>query len=250
MSASTVPTPAEPAALSSLQRIINIFVAPSTVFADLRRDTSWWAAWVLIGVFALLFMIAIGQKVGFDQVTRNEIAASTKTMEKLDKLPPEQREQQLAISGKFTTYFSYGAPVMILIIASIMAAVFMGTFNFGMGAEISFSAALAVVLWSWVPGILKSLLGAISLFAGADPEAFNIRNPVATNLGFFISRTDHPVLYSLASSIDLFAIWYIILMGMGFAAISKVRRGTATWTVAGWYILITLLGAGWVALMG
>ena len=248
MSATTVPTPAEPAALSPLQRIINIFVAPSTVFADLRRDTSWWAAWVLISVFALLFMVAMAQKVGFEQITKNEIAASPKTMERLDKLTPEQREQQLAISGKFTKYFSYGAPVMILIIASILAGVLMATFNFGMGAEISFGAALAVVIWTWVPGILKSLLGAISLYAGADPEAFNIRNPVATNLGFFLSRTDHPVLYSLASSIDIFAIWYIILMGMGFAAISKVKRGTATWTVAAWYIVITLVGAGWVAL--
>lgn len=248
MSASTVPTPAEPAALSPLQRIINIFVAPSTVFADLRRDTSWWAAWLLISVFALLFMVALAQKVGFEQITKNEIAASPKAMERLDKLTPEQRDQQMAISGKFTKYFSYGAPIMILIIACIIAAVLMATFNFGMGAELSFGAVLAVVLWSWVPGILKSLLGAISLYAGADPEAFNIRNPVATNLGFFISRTDHPVLYSLASSIDLFAIWYIILMGMGFAALTKVKRGTATWTVAGWYILITLVGAGWVAL--
>jgi hypothetical protein len=247
MSTTTVPTQ-ETTALSPMQRIVNIFVAPAKVFADLRRDPSWWVAWVLIGVFALLFMYSIQAKVGFDQITRNEIAASPKAQERIDKLTPEQREQQLAISNKFTRYFSYGSPITILIVAAIVAAVFLATFNFGMGAEIKFGTALAVVLWAWVPGILKSLLGAISLFAGSDPEAFNIRNPVATNLGFFLSRTDHPVLYSLASSIDIFAIWYIILMGIGFASVGKVKRGTATWTVAAWYILVTLLGAGWVAL--
>jgi Yip1 domain len=250
MSASTIPTPAETEALSPLQRIVNIFVAPSKVFADLRRDPSWWVAWVLISVFGLLFMYAMQTKIGFDQITRNEIAANAKSAEALDKLPPEQREQRIDISAKITKYVSYGTPIVILIIAVIVAAVLMATFNFGMGAEIKFGAALAVVLWAWVPGILKSILGAIALFAGSDPEAFNVRNPVATNLGFFLSRTDHPVLYSLASSIDIFAIWYIVLMGIGFAAISKVKRGTATWTVASWYILITLVGAGWVALMG
>jgi hypothetical protein len=96
---------------------------------------------------------------------------------------------------------------------------------------------------------LKSVLGAIALFARADPEGFNPRNPVATNLGFFLGRAEHPVLYSLASSIDLFAIWTVILLAIGYSCVSKVKRSTALSIVAGWYVLITLLGTLWVAVM-
>jgi hypothetical protein len=250
MASTTVPPPPESEALSPVDRVISVFFSPSKLFADLRRDPSWWVAWVLISVFVLLFMFAIQKQVGFDQVTKNEIAANTKNAERFEKLTPEQRDQQLVIAEKFTKYFSYGSPITILIIAALVAAVLLGTFNFGMGTDISFGVALAIVLWAWVPGILKSLLAAISLFAGADPEGFNIRNPAATNLGFFVSRTDYPVLHSIASSIDIFAIWSLILMGIGFAAVSKVKRSTAISVLAGWYILITLIGAGWTAIMG
>jgi hypothetical protein len=93
------------------------------------------------------------------------------------------------------------------------------------------------------------LLAAISLFAGADPEGFNVRNPVATNLGFFVNRIDHPVLHSMLSWVDIFAIWYVVLMGIGFACVSKVPRQKSIWVVAGWYILVALIGSGFVAIM-
>jgi hypothetical protein len=249
MSTTPVPASAETEGLSTVERLVNVFFAPSKTFADLNRNNSWWAAWLLIMVFALAFIFAMQQKVGFEQVARNEIAASPKATERMDQLAPEARERQMQISASFTKWISYAFPVTSLIVAAIIAAVLMATFNFGLGAEIKFGTALAVLFYSWVPGILKSLLAAISLYAGADPEGFNVRNPAATNIGFFLSRTDHPALYALASSIDIFAIWYVILMGIGFAAVSKVKRGTATGVVAGWYILVTVLGAGWTALM-
>lgn len=248
MSSATVPAPPAAEPLSQMQRVVNIFVAPSKTFADLNRNPSWWLAWILLSVFALIFIYSIQKQVGFDQVSKNEIAASPKAVERMEKLSPEQRDRQMEISESFTKYFSYGVPVFILIGCIIIAAVLMATYNFGMGAEIKFGVALAVVFWAYMPGILRSLLAAISLFAGADPEGFNIRNPVATNLGFFISRTDHPALYSLLSDIDVFSIWICVLMAIGFATVSKVKRSTSMSVIFGWYVVVSLLGAGWVAL--
>lgn len=247
MGTSAVPA-VEAEKLSAVQRLINVFFEPSKTFNDLNRDTSWWTAWLLISVFALVYVYAMQQKVGFDQVARNEIAANPKATERLDQLNPETREQQIKMQGKIMQYTSYGVPAILLIYAAILAAVLMGTFNFGLGTEVKFGHALSIVFYAWVPGILKSLLAAIALFAGADPEGFNIRNPVATNLGFFVSRVDHPVMASLLSWFDIFAIWYIILMGIGFACASKVKRGTAISVIAGWYVLVALIGTGFVAL--
>lgn len=243
------PSPETAVGLSQVSRITNVFFAPSATFNDIKRNASWWAAWLLISVFSMIFVFAMQQKVGFVQMMQNEINASPKAAERMEKLSPEQRAQQMDMGASFTKYISYATPLIILVVAVVVAAVLMGSFNFGTGAEIKFSTALAVVMYSYVPGILKGVLGAIALYAGADPESFNPRNPIATNLGFVLSRADHPVLYSLASSVDLFAIWAIILMGIGFSCVSKVKRSTATSIVAGWYVVIILIGAGWVAIM-
>jgi hypothetical protein len=249
MAASTVPAPAGGEKLSTIQRLTNVFFAPSKTFNDLNRDTNWWAAWLLISVFALVFVFAMQKQVGFEQMTKNEIAASPKATERIDKLAPEARDNAIRMQSKISQYFTYGIPVLLLIYAVVIGAVLMGTFNFGLGTEVKFGTALAIVLYAWVPGILKSLLAAISLFAGADPEGFNVRNPVATNLGFFVNRIDHPVLHSMLSWVDIFAIWYVVLMGIGFACVSKVPRQKSIWVVAGWYILVALIGSGFVAIM-
>jgi hypothetical protein len=238
----------QPEPLGIFERLTNIFFSPSKTFNDLNRDNSWWPAWLLISVFAFLFMFAVQQKVGFEQITRNEIAASAKTQEAMEKLTPEAREQQIQMRVGITKGISYAFPLTILISGAIIAAVLMGTFNFGLGTEMSFNTVLAVLFYAWVPGILKSILAAVSLFAGADPEGFNIRNPAATNIGFFFVRADHPVLHSMFSWFDVFAIWYIILLGIGFSCVTKVKRSTATSIIAVWYIVIALIGTGWVAL--
>jgi hypothetical protein len=248
MSSTPVPAPPATQPLSATERIVNVFFAPSKTFTDLNRDPSWWAAWLLIAVFGLMFVFAMQKQVGFDQIAQNEINASPKATARMEGMQPEARDQAVHMQGNITKYISYCLPVTILIFATIVAGVLLGVFNFGLGGEAKFNTALAVVFYSWVVGILKSLLGAISLFAGADPEGFNVRNPVATNLGFFISRTDHPVLQSALSWVDIFAIWYVILMGIGFSCVTKVKRGTAIAAVFGAYVVAALIGTGITAI--
>jgi hypothetical protein len=249
MATSTVPSPAGTEKLSAVQRIMNVFFAPSKTFTDLNRDNNCWPAWLLISAFSLVFIFAMQKQVGFEQITKNEIAASPKAAEQMEKLTPEARDQRIQMSVSITKGITYAFPLTILITAVVIAGVLMATFNFGFGAELKFGTVLAVLFYAWVPGILKSLLAAISLFAGADPEGFNVRNPAATNIGFFFTRADHPVLHSMFSWFDIFNIWYIILLGIGFACVSKVKRGTAIGVVAGWYILIAVVGTCWVAMM-
>lgn len=243
------PTPGEPEqGLSEISRITNVFFAPSATFTDLKRKPSWWVAWLLISALSFPLVFAIQQKVGFAQIVRNEISASTYAREAIDKLPADQREQQIEARARIGQYISYAVPITILIIYCLIAGVMMGTFNFGLGTEIPFSLSLAIVMYAYLPNVLKSLLATISLYAGADPESFDSYNPAATNLGFFISRTDHPVLHALGSWVDIFGVWIVVLLGIGFASVSKVKRSTAIYVVAGWYVFIALAFTGLAAI--
>jgi len=96
--ASPAPTP-EPAPLSQGARIIDTFIAPSKTFTDLRRSASWWAPWLLISVFSLVFIYAMGKQVGFEQISKNQVAHSSRA-DQFDKLPADQQAKQIQISRR------------------------------------------------------------------------------------------------------------------------------------------------------
>jgi len=243
--ATPMPTPPNPevAPLSEGARIVNTFIAPSKTFTDLRRSASWWAPWLLISIFSLAFVYVMGRQIGFEQISKNEISRSSRA-DQFEKLPPDQQAKQLQISTAFTRYISYGTPIIALIAFVIIAGVLMGTFNFAAGASVPFKVALAIVVYSGLPGIIHATLGMVSMFAGVDPEGFNVRNPVATNPAYFLDPAGNKLLYGIVSALDVFVIWSIVLIGVGFASNSKVKRSTAIAIVAGWYLLYKLASAG------
>lgn len=240
------PAPTEPAPLSEGARIVNTFIAPSKTFTDLRRNASWWGPWLLISIFAMIFVYSMDRQIGFEQINKNEIAHSSRA-EQFDKLPPDQQAKQLRISNAFVRYLSYGTPVMILLYLAIVTAVLWTTFRFAAGADLSFKTAYAIIFYAGLPGIIGSILGAISMFAGVDPEGFNVNNPVATNPAYFMDRAGNRFLYVMASGLDILIIWSIVLMGIGFACNSKVKRSTAIALVAGWYLVWKLAMAALAA---
>ena len=91
---------------------------------------------------------------------------------------------------------------------------------------------------------MRAVLAVVSLLAGASADSFTFQNPVATNPGYFLNPADSPFLYSLASSLDIFLIWTLVLTAIGFTCVSKVKRGTALAIVFGWWLVFTLAGAG------
>jgi hypothetical protein len=100
-------------------------------------------------------------------------------------------------------------------------------------------------MYASLPGIIGAILGTISLFAGVNPEGFDINNPVGTNLAYYLdAETTGKFVRGMASSVDVISIWTIILIGIGFACTSKVKRSTAIMIVAGWYLFFKLVTSG------
>lgn len=240
--ASPAPTP-EPAPLSQGARILNTFIAPSKTFTDLRRSASWWAPFLLIALVSTLFVYTAGQKIGFRKIMENQMQAQPKAQERLDKLPADQREKQMEAGAKFTQVIDYSLPVISLLIWLIIAVVLYATFKFVAGADVSFGVSFAIVIYSGLPLIVKSLLAMLSVVAGMSPDSFSFQNPVATNPGYFMNPADNVFLYSLASGLDIFMIWTLALTAIGFTCVSKVKRGTSFAIVFGWWAVLTLGGA-------
>lgn len=237
--------------LSQGQRVVDAFVAPSKTFTDILRSSSWWLPWLMGAVLSIAFGYTVQQKVGWDKVYDNMMRqASISQQQKMEQMPADQQARVRNASMGFTKVLVYAGPVAGLLIAVIIAAVLLATLNFGFGARAGFGQLFAGWYYAGLPMAIKWLLVVITLYAGADPDSFNIKNPVGTNLGYYLPLDMPKWLISLATSIDVFTIWTLILLTIACSIIGKISRGKAAAAVWGWWILIVLVGTGWAAIFG
>ena len=134
----------------------------------------------------------------------------------------------------------------------IVAATGLFIVNVIFGASVDFKPCFAVVCYANLVLLLSVVLGLVIVLFG-DIEQFNVENPVPSTVGFFLNQreTSKP-LYVLASSFDVFRIWFIILTSMGLSAATRKRVGTLgiCLTYLGIWVLLALGRAGIAALMG
>ena len=249
MSEAATAVPEQPR-LSEGQRLAYAFTAPGRLFSDVKQNRSWWAPLIVVTLVSIVFVVAIEKRVGWQQTAINMMSVDPKQAERFEQMPAEQRAGAYAMVGNFMRYTSYASPVFTLVFAAIIGGILLALFNFGMGAQHSFKYAFAASIYAFMPpGCARAVLGALTLFAGADPEGFMLDAPVASNLGILVSRTDSPALYVLLSSIDVLTIWMIILLGIAFSTGTRLKRGTAIATVFGAYGVIVCLRTAWATLM-
>ncbi len=234
--------------LTEVERVVDTFVAPSKTFTDIKRSASWWVPWLLMSVFGLGMVFTVEKKLGMDTAYQNQLQLSPKQLDRIEQMPPDQKANAIKLGGNITRYFSYSSPLLTIVFIGIIAGVLMATFNFGFGAEVKFMQALAISMYAFLPTILKSLIATGLVGVGAA-EGFTFQNPVpGSNLGGLVDPSSSTFLHSILTSIDIFTIWTLILTGIGYACVTKVKRGTCMGVVFGWWIVMAFVGAGFAAL--
>jgi hypothetical protein len=200
---------------------------------------------------ALISLVYAGEKIGYETMTRQSIEHSSRAQQ-FDNLPPEQQDRQVALVAKVTKITFYMAPVFTLIFGLIVAAILMAVFNFGFDAQVPFSRSMGIVFYSYLPSLIAGILAIISVALSSNPEGINVRNMVASNPAYFMDpTTTSKFLYQFLSGLDVFVIWTVCLLGIGFAVNSnskKLSRGTAIGTVFAlfivWKLITSAIGFG------
>ena len=193
-----------------------------------------------------MLVAVVDKKLGMEKVVENQMALSPKQAERLDQLAPEQRAAQIQTIVKVNRIVGYAYPVIMVIFIVIISAVLLGTFNLGFGAHVTFNQAMAISMYASLPGIIKVLIAVLAISVGGG-ESFTFQNPVASNLSGLVDSSNH-FLYSIATSLDVFTIWTIVLTGLGYACVTKLKRGTAMAVAFGWWAVVVLGGAAVAAL--
>jgi Yip1 domain len=225
--------------LSQANRVVNTFVAPSKTFTDVLRDRSWWLPFLITAVVTYLFIGAAAYKVGFHQLTINNISADPASAARMEQLPPAQQEAGMKFAETLTKGISFLVPVLALAAIAIFALVVWGSAK-GFGGTADYSSVFAMFIYAGLIQTVKPILAIIVLFVGGDVSGFNMDNPVGTNAGFFLDGSAAHWLKSLLTSIDVFTLWYLVVLTIGLSVVAKLKRGSAGTIIFGWWALIVL----------
>ncbi|HEX3747387.1 MAG TPA: Yip1 family protein [Bryobacteraceae bacterium] len=201
--------------MSEVSRIVGVFFEPSKTFRDIAQRPSWLLPMILVIIAVMGVTTAMGQHIGWDRLLRHQM----ETNSRFQQMSADQREQNLAMQMKFAPVGGYvGALIGVPLYDLVVAAVLLGIAGGMMGGGMRFKQVFAAVCWSGMPGLISAILTVVVIFL-KNPDDFNMQNPIAFNLGAFLdTNTSSKFVYSLATSIDLFVFWTILLMATGLKA--------------------------------
>jgi hypothetical protein len=238
-------------------RLIGVYFSPGETFQEIGR-----APRVLV---PLLIMMVIGALVGYLMIERigvqnffkkqyeQAVMAGQMTQEQADQALERVSSGAIAAVTKYS--FPIGGAVQGVIAALFVAGLFK-LFSMLMGAENDFKPVLSVTLYAMLAvSLISSTLFIILLFL-KSPEEIDIQNLVGSNLRALLSlvvgENGLPkFIMALARWVDLFAIWIITLLAIGYAAVSRrLKTSTAAWMLGSIYAVIALIGATITSLRG
>lgn len=229
--------------LSQVERVVDTFIAPTKTFTDILRNSSWWLPFLLLVLVTLGTTVVVEKQVGWGRVAENQIHQNPKQEEAMASLTPEQRASRMQVTANVWRYLSYGSFAFILFFVALFALIYWASFNFGLGAKTTFGQVFAVYMYASLPRLLIGLLSILTLLFGNSADAYDARNPVGTNLAYFMPDSE-PALKAALSFFDVVGLWQLVLLVIGMAIVAKVSRGKAAAVIVGWWVLGLLISVG------
>jgi hypothetical protein len=229
-------------------RLIGVLLSPGETFADINRKPTWLVP-IIIGIVvglgtSLFFTWRV--KPDYDRIVRNQIRQQTERSG--TQLSAEELEQRVTIGKTIAKFF----PFALIVFVPIVYLVVSGVFALGLllvQAQTTFKKVLSVYTWTAASVSLVSLLVTVAVLMTRDTESMRTMDPkdygnlTATNLGALVT-SGSSALKSIAGSIDVFSIWTIVLLCIGFAAIAGSRKitksRTATIVITVWVVYVLI----------
>ncbi len=230
------------AKIASVNRLIEVFTNPTAVFEDIARKPT------ILVVFVCMVMAIVGNAFIIAKNTDFE-ANAIQGIEMIGiEVPEDQLERQIESSEDrwflrpvMTAIFS---PIIYLIATVVFFLMLKLT-----GSQINFKSTLSTVLHAYWPAKLVSmvLLSMLVIRHGAVTDMALIRIFKSSLAGFLPESTSWPVL-TLASFVDVFRIWGIVLLAIGFVIVARISNRKSWTAVLVPWVVLALLSAGMVAL--
>jgi len=247
----------EPAPQNFFSRLIGVWFSPGETFAEIGRAPRMLApilALMIIGSVAGYLMInRIGVRGFFSPQFEQAVASGRMSQEDADK------RLEAMTTGPAAVVTKWSFPIIGLVQYLVLALILVGLaklITMLMGGENEFKPLFSISLYALLgTGVISSILLIVVLYL-KSPEEIDINNLLGSNLAALLSvavgKDGLPkFVMALARWVDVFGIWLIILLSIGYAAVTR-RMKSSTFGIAlgAIYLVVALIAASWSALRG
>jgi hypothetical protein len=234
-----------PPAKSFFTRLVGVFISPGETFADIAQKPDFIVPLIVVIVLNVAGTEAFLAKIGIEPVIRWAMEHSSRTA----NMTPEQIQQTITRMVGIQTILAHVASVLwIPFVTLIVALIGWVTVKTIFGAEISFKTAFSVAAYAYLVNIIYVVITGAMIFLGDPAHAIsNPQNLGPTSLGFFLNPVDTPKpLLALGGSLEIFTIWYMVLLGLGFSEAShgKAKFVSVFLVFLGLWLVMTLAKMG------
>lgn len=243
MSTTPVSTPESQPESGAPGRMVGVILSPKNTFTEIARRPTWITPFLIM----CLFSIVVGGLLGAKTDWRSFFERQMNQNSRFDHMPQDQKDRILDSQTKYAPKIAFAFGLIgTVIVVMVMALVYWGAFNLFAGAGLSFKTALSIVSYAFVPLIISSILAVVILLIKAlgdvDPEHF-----IASSVAAFLPDGSPRWLEVLGQSLELFWIWSLALVAIGFSAASpkKIKPATAFLTVFGIWIIWVCSKVAW-----
>jgi len=245
----------EPAPQNHISRLVGVWFSPGETFAEIGR-----APRVLIPTLILIILGGLGaylvtERIGYENIVRKQM----ESMVRAGWIPEDKVEEAIQQSltptkvamGKIQS--GAGGAIGILVMLLVLAGLFKG-FSLIMGTENTFKQVFSVTVYAYLAiSLIATVVLLLSIYL-KDPSEIDLYNPVGSNLGAVLPMMFDGLskfVLGLASFIDIFGIWRIALLAIGYAAVTrKMKIGTAAGFLIVLYVIGAFIGASLASMFG
>ena len=228
------PPPAKPTAL--WEDFMDIFYAPSSVFRRRENQSPWPTILIITVLLVVVGFATYGAMSGLIEMeVRRQLAKN-----------PQITQDTINTAMKFTSWSTRLGPVFYPVILMI-AAFFVWLLGKAVGSKQSYQTALMIVTYASILDVVKAIIGGAQALV-MDTSSMRSIYALATGpVRFVDTATASPVMVALLNRLDVFTIWYAVLLGIGMHVAGKVSKQNATIFAILYWLLITLFA--WVGAM-
>ena len=233
------PTPAaKPAPL--WEDFIDIFYAPSDVYARREHANPWPMILILTALVTLITVLTWGSLAGpVEAEMRDQVA---KTMAKNPQMTADAMETGIKMQMGIRRWSGVFFPVGVLI-----ASLFVWLLAKVLGAKETYQKAMIVVTYSAIIAVVQMLVvGAQALVM--DTSALTTPDKLSLSAARFVDKaTTSPIIYSALKLLDVFGIWGLVVMCIGVRVTGKTSKNTAIMFGVIWFAASLLIAAAFAA---
>jgi hypothetical protein len=216
--------------MNVFSRFVGIITAPRATFESVVAHPKWLGMYLLTATIiafgaALPMTTDAGRQAALDQ--------QVSSMESFGMQVSDEMYEQMRRRTAFLPYQTAGSIVIgSIVIALLTAAILWAIFNAAMGGDASYKKILTVLIHAGVISALGQLFtGPINYLRGSVTSA--------TSLGALLPMLDDQSFAGrLAGMLDIFIIWWLLVLAIGLAVLYRRRTQPIFMTLFGIYAVI------------